>query len=542
MEDGAAYLAKFFQTSLRLPPPPQLVARNLIVDRVLAKMEQFGQPEDYEFQNAIRAWSRAVDPLGLTLRDAKRLLNLLSQYPDGVLRELNVADLLLLLTLRQRFPGLYVWLSYRKRDLAAAGWSDSDARGRFRDRLRPSFDVAIQPVPEFERPSAVALLERLAPQLSIVWGATDFVPHSSDDGSAGRHLRSASYFDRYFWFRVPPGEVPDAVRASLGGVLALPGSTDEVARQIADLRQQYNDSAVLGAIEAHSSTLTPSAASFLARAMARECSGLSDASGVPFFLGTKSRWCGLIAELIASKVAESERLDVAAECFEAVSLEAGDTLAADLRAEVRRAGVAIDLVAAMKGLVDRIRAQGAAALESRDRLSGWLWVSKSFGDSAGHGRFAASLMRSPEDAAKLVAGYILVGTLIDSGDQYPSELRREQYDDLIDKVDRTALRKVLEQAYRAPDHYIMWRSETDLLTFAAGCFLHMDAVVHGVSDEVGSGEAGKRGRGEPGERQPGASDASRVEETGGSPPDTAPGESAPPDAGMPFGGDPAGGA
>ncbi len=484
VEDGKAFLGKMVQVSFILPPPPSIAVRSYVVESVYSDIQGLDQAVDeVELGNTLRAWSNLVAGLGFTLRDAKRLLNLYAEYPRNVLEELNPLDLLLLVTLRYRWPGLYAWLSERKGDLYWMTSQYRDQQQRRKESLEPGFEAAVTDVLGTDTEAAHDLLTRLVPQLGPLWGASWWSSGFEDGWRAKKRLCSSSYFDRYFWFRVPPGEVPDAVRVSLSAFLSSPEARPSLADRIGELRDSYDDESVLDSLEQVAGELDSATSAALVEAMAAQAGGLPAPAAEFRPLTIRARWVSAMARLLVDGVHADAQLSTAAACFESIPLSAANDFLYELRGMLHYRSKELDVRQAVQALVRRIRNQGVTLLDTRELVSGSLWISKTYGDASGHDTLMARLIDTPESAARLVSGYLVTATSMESGDHHPSELRRNSYDDLIEKVDRAALRGALASAYTTPEHRVMWREDSDLVSFAAESFLHMDDLVEADSEQ-----------------------------------------------------------
>jgi predicted KAP-like P-loop ATPase len=176
------------------------------------------------------------DAIAETLRDVNRYLSSLSFYlsifqsSSGL--EVDAVDLLTIEALRVFEPALYLAIRNGKSSLTDSHRVERSGDDPRRDAIRRVLEV----VPEDRRPDAQALLQRLFPQIELVFGGTEY---DTTEWLRARRICSAETFDRFFHFAVVGGDVSSA---ELDQLVSVSGSR----REALSLLRTFNARGVLG--------------------------------------------------------------------------------------------------------------------------------------------------------------------------------------------------------------------------------------------------------------------------------------------------------
>ncbi len=177
-----------------------------------------------------------------TPRAIRRYFAQLRLLAPHMAEELDYGDFLVLTWIRVTEPGVYALLQERRSDLVGgAGYlshnrpTTEQLRER-RDDWRRALEAA---GPRDEHVEGVAqAVSYLFPKFDSAWRAS----HGSGRDAGPPHLANAAYFDRYFSFGVPEGDIADAtvaaaVRAHSGGEAdeAAAGKIDDALKASPDL-------------------------------------------------------------------------------------------------------------------------------------------------------------------------------------------------------------------------------------------------------------------------------------------------------------------
>jgi predicted KAP-like P-loop ATPase len=215
-EAGRDYLAKMIQVPLHLPPPDATPLRQMVFDGVAAALRQSRiELEKKEVDAFTHHFIEGLEPRLGTPRHAKLYVNAVTFALPLLEEEAHPVDLLLMEGIRVFYPKLYLAIRDNAK-LFLGGGRDSDQntesaqRRHIADLLRESMpDIAPEQCASLRRD----LLESLFPRL----GKTCYGHDREADWAREQRVCSEQYFQRYFMYSVPQGDIGDLeVAGSIG--------------------------------------------------------------------------------------------------------------------------------------------------------------------------------------------------------------------------------------------------------------------------------------------------------------------------------------
>lgn len=201
---GRGFLEKIIQVPLHLPPAsPEIIRKTVFAscDRVLADNGiEIGDGYAYKLGNSLAA---LLSLRPRTPRQAKLYDNAISFAVPILKGEVNVIDQMLIEAIRIFYPHLYKAI----RDNEAAFLDKADLK-RGSNEVRPVVTSALESTGLSAEEQSVlksSVLEKLFPRISQMgyggeWDAT---------WARDKHVASKDYFDRYFTYAVPTGDISD---------------------------------------------------------------------------------------------------------------------------------------------------------------------------------------------------------------------------------------------------------------------------------------------------------------------------------------------
>ncbi len=210
LNSGAAYLEKIVQVPLHLPRAEQDVIARLaleLIDRAVGKFVQ--DIPHAEIQRFQAAFGRHIAPQLRNVRLVNRWVNALEFVCPILQGEANVIDLVLVEAIRVLYPKLYQTVRIAKPEVLGVGLfrQDPTAAERRAGEIRAALQPVLSDLSETGCKSAQGLLTTLFPQLDLVWRNT----HHGGQDAWVRAKRACTelYFDRYFSYGIPVGDVAD---------------------------------------------------------------------------------------------------------------------------------------------------------------------------------------------------------------------------------------------------------------------------------------------------------------------------------------------
>ena len=287
--DGTSFLEKIVQVPLHLPPADSaqlatILFRNLI--EVLASHNvELSTLEQFELQSSLDS---CVWPAVQTLRAGKQILNAVTFVIPVMRGEVHIIDQVLVECLRVLFPKVYKFVR-RNKSLVLEWVTDKELLGHRASQL----NTALKSVKKRNREHCKQLLIALFPPVNNMYVSR--IDDRAEQEKWGRERRvcSASYFDRYFTYGLPFGDIFDAeVDAVVEGKVAEPA---EALREL--LRKSKPDLVVEKLIE-RSSTLRGEPAAALAGAVSAVVDQLPGQEGPLRFGSVVLRAAYLVTTLV----------------------------------------------------------------------------------------------------------------------------------------------------------------------------------------------------------------------------------------------------
>jgi predicted KAP-like P-loop ATPase len=240
---GVNFLEKIVQLPLHLPPVGQDSLRKLAlesVDVALGQAEiELSQAQVNEF---VATFQRAVLPRLKTPRVCKRYGNAAMFALPMIGDETSPVDLLLVEAMRIFYPPLYEWVRAHPETVLGSGGYGLGVGGYGHDEARTQliqggFEEATGALEPAEKDAAKALLTFLFPRTESAWQNKNWSGDWDRIWATQKRVASADYFDRYFTYAIPLGDISDADVDRLVGLFASETDRDEgieLARELVD--------------------------------------------------------------------------------------------------------------------------------------------------------------------------------------------------------------------------------------------------------------------------------------------------------------------
>jgi predicted KAP-like P-loop ATPase len=235
---GGEFLEKLTQIGLDVPRIEQDQLETLLREGLTSLLKNVPD-QDFDGLRWNNLYATGLRGYFETLRDVNRYLSSVSFYlsifqsSSGL--EVDVVDLLTIEALRVFEPALYLAIGYSKSSLTDSHRVERSGDDPRRDAIRRVLEV----VPEDRRSDAQALLQRLFPQIELVFGGTEYDTGFRTEWLRARRICSAETFDRFFHFAVVGGDVSNA---ELDQLVSVSGRR----REALSLLRTFNARGVLG--------------------------------------------------------------------------------------------------------------------------------------------------------------------------------------------------------------------------------------------------------------------------------------------------------
>lgn len=444
---GRRFLEKIVQVPLRLPAAPRKTLRlyalkaveQALLDAQVELTRQ--QAEDY-----IHGFDTGLSIRITTPRLAKLHANAIAFALPILEGEVDPVEAMLVEGLRVLYPALYDMIRKEPQLFLdpineLGGSYRSGATEGEKTAIRACFDNTLAKYSSSERAAARNLLFRLFPRLKGVYNNEG---HGADmDGfwAEGKQVAATQYFDRYFTYAIPLGDVSDREIASLLKLAEL-GTVDEVVEAINRFVDPTNASTFIGKLRRVEVSCPLKAAIAIGHSLARTASRFPSNDAWKMF-GSRAQVAVFISEVIARIEDEMERAAVATRVITDASTP---EVARDLiywlaqpskkqrREEDQRPILQPPVIDQLNTLVvQRIEweAQQTDFLEAYEGLEArsilFMW-SKHAGRSATHAHLQRSMAGRPEKVLKFLSWYTGTGFNLSDGRPTWGSFERESYD------------------------------------------------------------------------------------------------------------------
>lgn len=448
---GRVFLEKIVQVPLNLPPADTNSLRLIALEGVQRAVNQTGIVlTQSQVDTFIRHFDDVIAPALGTPRKAKLLSNALLFALPILKDEVNVVDLMLIEGVRVIYPGLYAAIR-SNRDLFLKGGRDDNQKreGNISAVLEKSLPHMSTEERDWIRRR---LLEPLFPRLgnSVYGGEWD------STWAAEQKICAGEYFQRYFAYGVPLGDVPDRLIADF--IRSAAALSSSQAREALDrFEERHGIPRLVTRLRQRKDAISSEEAKAIALIFARNGDIFPRERGMLMLLDTRGSAAILIADLLRKISSGSERQGVAEQVIRDASSIGfvSDCLRwirhYDDRPEERRVLSDEGDKALAKIAVERIEVetQGGPLFltEPKDAPSlYWLWRQET------SGAHVQKTLRSQLDtSADLVDAFLacFLGESwgVESGVPRPSDFQMREYDSVSRLVDADYIAGKLKGRY-----------------------------------------------------------------------------------------------
>jgi hypothetical protein len=298
---GRSFLEKIIQVPLCLPKASnQSLSRLFDLEFVPVLESAKISLSEADWSTLSERYHKGLASSITTPRHVKRIVNALAFAVPLVRGEVCLLDLIAIEGIRIVCPDLHGLLRSRRELFIGHPWYrvKSDAKGD-RSDTRLAIDGVLKSRSDVDSGSLLWLLKELFPYVRAA-----FEDRSNSDDSASalaerKSVASASYYDRYFFYGVPPYDLPDANVAGLID-LAASGDVDSTGRRLRDLADLHGGDVVADKMLSLASGASPSSLLILARAIASSGASFRTAKGIDHMLAPRTRLAYFVSRILDS--------------------------------------------------------------------------------------------------------------------------------------------------------------------------------------------------------------------------------------------------
>ena len=466
-EAGRNFLEKIIQVPLDLPHISKNSLRMYCLEIV---QEAINEAEieltDNDVERFILCFDIGLMPRLHTPRMAKRYGNILS-FALPILRgEVNPVDLILIEGIRAFYPKLYDAIRDHPEHFIAKSRFGGDPRAADK-RAQDIVDRALADLSEAEKLAAIGLIKRMFPRMEHIFGGVSYDNSFERHWASKRLIASDEYFQRYFSYAIPAGQLGDGqIKAFVDGVADR--SPEDAAAGLGAMVRRDNAEFVISKLRLIAESIGSEAARSLALVIAKHGELYPNPRGMFPFMGPFSQAAMLVSDLVArvallegigkaSSLAEeaiqsAEPLDFALEIFSWVRFEndEGNAEEQDRRDRTIRKPLPLEHRPRL-GLVAVGRIKEILHTDhvlSSKQLVRYLSAWATFTSRAESSEYVQQQIASnPSIANWILDGLRPVGWEVESGLSRKSSFERGEYENLRKFVDPQIIWDTLELLY-----------------------------------------------------------------------------------------------
>lgn len=454
---GGSFLEKIVQVPLKLPVADKISLRKLCfecIDKALNEAKiQLSEDEQTAFATH---FTDGLESRVQTPRMVKRYGNALSFSLPILKGEVNTIDLMLIEGLRMFYPTIYDIVRSNPDVFLGSHLISSSYDESAKKHGLDIINECTRGLTNDEANSVKNLLKVLFPRVQGILSNVTYGGEWDKTWADGQHVASSKYFDRYFSYSVPEGDISDQEIASLLQKLDTQGPT-EIAAHLRETTTKRNVGMLLDKLRIKEKKLGAPKSRNLALALS-SIGDIFPNPDIPFsFTNPFHQAAILIAWLVNNLPEGAERLSLgeaivkegkpisfAAECFRWMRVpkeKEGDKRIFSTNEEQ----ILVQII------VSRIRDMSGDKLLYRDFFKGapfLLFIWSRYGSKDETDRYLTSSFKSSrENVIEFLKCYIPTSWELKSGLPRRGDFGREQYDAVVEVVNPDNILEALKELY-----------------------------------------------------------------------------------------------
>jgi predicted KAP-like P-loop ATPase len=229
---GEDFLEKIVQASFDLPVPEPFSLQTMLLERLDALLVDTPD-RDFDQERWVAIFNDSLRHLLATPRDIVRLSNTLSVSYPSVQGEVNPVDFISLECLRLFCSSAYEAIRENKEAFTGGAPARGLTYARELEKLRSFHNSWVERVDQGQRTHIKALIQRLFPKLSSIWGNGH--EYEQPSWRTKRRVCHPDIYPVYFRLAVPVGQIS---RAEMLNILSLHDNPTELANRLAELSRE----------------------------------------------------------------------------------------------------------------------------------------------------------------------------------------------------------------------------------------------------------------------------------------------------------------
>ncbi|MFT3893378.1 MAG: P-loop NTPase fold protein [Anaerolineales bacterium] len=455
---GQNFLEKIVQVPANLPKIPANDLRRFCYKQV-DKAIQLNEIEltETEVQEFIRGFITGIEIMLETPRMALRYGNMLNLSLPLVKGEVNIAEFMLIEAIRAFYPDAYEVIKGNREAFTAPALGGMNSHPSEKDNLKKVVNTSFEGLTAEEKNNLNNLLTILFPRLKTIYGNTFYTAEWDKTWSEQKRIASNEYFDRYFTYSIPIGDMSDILIDNF--IQSLEDiETEELITFLRKELNSQNAESFVTKLNQKLEKIHPKGKVKLAICLSIFGNSFPNPKDLFSFTLPFSRAAMFISRLIESLPADADKADLA---IQVINVAEPIPFAYEITKWLRTKksdGTEIFLPSDMQkisvALANRIEAFAAQKNdffgEYEDQAPHLFWFWREFGSKENANKYLKDFLTANiNNVHKLLDSIVPIAYPMDGSPPHKSEFQRSQYNYLQSFVDVDLLNELLKTTFGA---------------------------------------------------------------------------------------------
>lgn len=452
---GQNFLEKVVQVPINLPKVPTTDLRGFCYKQIDKALQLNGiELSETDVQEFTRGFVVGIEIMLETPRMAIRYRNMLNFSLPLVKGEVNIAEFLLIEAIRAFYPDAYEIIKDNRDAFTATSLGGMRTYPSEKEEIKKTVEKAFDNLSEDEKNNLKRLLIILFPRQKTVFENTTYGSEWDKTWAEQKRIASDKYFDRYFTYSIPLGDVSDIRIENFINTLEAIDPKDLIKSLDNELTAQ-NAEAFISKLHQKIERIPPSGQVKLAISIALFGGRLPNRKELFSFRSPFSRGALLVTYLIEAQTNEDERYGLA---IEVINIAEPITFALEVvrwlrRKETESSAISSDSLRKItNALANRIETLATQDLdffdEYPDQAPHLLWFWGKFGSKENADEYLTEYLTSNiQNVHKLLNSVVPIAYPMDGSPPHKSEFERDQYNYLQSFVDVNMVYELLKTAF-----------------------------------------------------------------------------------------------
>jgi len=455
---GQNFLEKVVQVPINLPKIPTTDLRRFCYKQVDNAIQLNGfELTETEIQEFTRGFITGIEIMLETPRMAIRYGNMLNFSLPLVKGEVNSSEFLLIEAIRAFYPDAYEVIKDNRDAFTAMNLGGMNSYPSEKEEIKKTAEKAFNDLSDDAKSNLKRLLITLFPRLKTVFENTIYGSEWDKTWAEQKRIASDKYFDRYFTYSIPSGDVSD-IRIENFIKTLEDIDPKELIKTLSNELSQQNAEIFISKLHQKIERITPSGQVKLAVCLSLFGNRLPNPKELFSFRTPFLRGALLVAYLIEAQTTEEDKYGLAIKIMDTAepltfALEVLKWLQIK---KTQNEGNAISpdslqkVCAALANRIESLLKMDVAVFNNYpDHASNLISFWGKFGSRENADKYLSGfLVADIQNVHKLLNSAVPIAYPMDGGIPHKSDFERDQYNSLQSFVDLNLVYKLLESVYK----------------------------------------------------------------------------------------------